>query len=102
MPRPTQFHEGGFDPPPGGGLLAVVVFFECLGLVRGFGDRLGALRFVELAGVTLNLGCVHKTLHWLFLRDGFWLSLWGNARRPRRVPRGKEVGRKGIARKCWG
>src|SRR6185295_16135754 len=98
MRRPTQFNESGFDPPPGGGLLAVVALFERLGLVRRFGDRLGAVHFEELAGVTLNLGCVHRTLHGLFLRDGFegWISpiavgqrppLEASSRRPREVAR---------------
>src|SRR5262247_4436525 len=67
MARAVDENQGGFDAAPDLGLLPVVVVLELLRLLRGFGDGLGALHFVELAGVALHLGGVHRALQWLLL-----------------------------------
>jgi hypothetical protein len=56
---PAHQLERGLDSPPGPGIFAVTLLFERTGLLSGLGNRLGAMRIEQLAGIIVNVRFLH-------------------------------------------
>jgi len=60
--RPTHELQGCFDMSPRLGLLVLSLLFEANCLLRGFGNRLGAVCLKQLSGVVVDFGFSHGAM----------------------------------------